>query len=287
MTEQHRVRTIFKSDLLRIVDYQCAGGTGRDRREEWPSAHEIVLPRSGMYVRRDALGTAVADPTQVLFFNQGQPYEIRHPVAGGDCSTAFLLAATALPAINQTERPFQRSHAPLDGDLRLWQYRLLAAAAQKTEIDPLAVEEYSLTLLGDLVAAVTDTQADRHKGSAQQRDLAHQAKIVLNERYREAVSLSQIAEAVYCSAYHLCRVFKQEAGTTLHRYLLRLRLQHALDWMADAPSESLVRIALDCGFSSHSHLSSAFRQAFGLTPSEFRRSVKGETLRQRGRRLRI
>jgi hypothetical protein len=37
-------------------------------------------------------------------------------------------------------------------------------------------------------------------------------------------------------------------------------------------SESLIDIALACGFSSHAHFSSTFRQIVGVTPSEYRRS---------------
>jgi len=37
-------------------------------------------------------------------------------------------------------------------------------------------------------------------------------------------------------------------------------------------SDSLIDIALDCGFSSHAHFSNTFRQIVGVTPSEYRRS---------------
>jgi AraC family transcriptional regulator len=35
----------------------------------------------------------------------------------------------------------------------------------------------------------------------------------------------------------------------------------------------LTGVALDLGFSSYSHFSSAFKKAYGLTPFEFRRST--------------
>jgi AraC family transcriptional regulator len=40
-----------------------------------------------------------------------------------------------------------------------------------------------------------------------------------------------------------------------------------------SPTLSLTDIALECGFSSHSHLSRVFRQVLGATPSEYRRSL--------------
>src|SRR5258708_8374668 len=38
-------------------------------------------------------------------------------------------------------------------------------------------------------------------------------------------------------------------------------------------SDSLIDIALDCGFSSHAHFSNTFRQIVGVTPSEYRGAV--------------
>ena len=53
---------------------------------------------------------------------------------------------------------------------------------------------------------------------------------------------------------------------------LRLRLARALDLLGRC--EDLTTLSMDLGFSSHSHFSSAFRQAYGRTPAEFQRSVR-------------
>ena len=70
---------------------------------------------------------------------------------------------------------------------------------------------------------------------------------------------------------YLTQVFQQVEGLPLYRYQLRLRLARALDLIAG--HEDLSGLAHDLGFSSHSHFTAAFRQAFGLTPSEFHASV--------------
>jgi AraC family transcriptional regulator len=61
-------------------------------------------------------------------------------------------------------------------------------------------------------------------------------------------------------------------GLPLYRYQLRLRLSRALDLLAQC--RDLTALGLDLGFSSHSHFSAAFRQAYGRSPSEFRPSVR-------------
>jgi AraC-like DNA-binding protein len=52
----------------------------------------------------------------------------------------------------------------------------------------------------------------------------------------------------------------------------QLRLARAL---VELPySTDITSLALDLGFSSHSHFTLAFRSAFGCTPSEFRRITR-------------
>jgi AraC-like DNA-binding protein len=57
----------------------------------------------------------------------------------------------------------------------------------------------------------------------------------------------------------------------LYRYQLNLRLARALDLLVDY--DDLTDLSLELGFSSHSHFSAAFRDAYGRSPSEFRQSA--------------
>jgi AraC-like DNA-binding protein len=66
-------------------------------------------------------------------------------------------------------------------------------------------------------------------------------------------------------------VLRQVEAMPLYRYQLRLRLARALDLLGRY--DDLTALGLDLGFSSHSHFSSAFRQAYGRTPAEFQRSA--------------
>jgi len=87
----------------------------------------------------------------------------------------------------------------------------------------------------------------------------------------EHSQLAEIAAEVRCSPVYLTQVFQQVEGLPLYRYQLRLRLARALDLLAQY--DDLTRLSLELGFSSHSHFSAAFREAYGRTPSEFRHSA--------------
>jgi AraC family transcriptional regulator len=87
-----------------------------------------------------------------------------------------------------------------------------------------------------------------------------------------SVDLQTLAAESGYSPRHFLRMFQASTGMTPHRYLLQLRIERARELMRDK-TMSLIDIAAECGFSSHSHMSSAFHQFMGVTPTSFRRNL--------------
>jgi AraC-like DNA-binding protein len=78
----------------------------------------------------------------------------------------------------------------------------------------------------------------------------------------------EIAARVGTSPFHLARVFRRDAGQTIHAYVHQLRLRTALARVMDR--EDLSRVAADLGYASHSHFTALFRRAFGVPPTAAR-----------------
>jgi AraC family transcriptional regulator len=85
----------------------------------------------------------------------------------------------------------------------------------------------------------------------------------------EDLSLAALATQSGLSAFHLHRVFAAVAGETPKQYTLRLRLGYAAV-MLITTDDSVLDVALSCGFQSHEAFSRAFRRRFGMTPSAYR-----------------
>ena len=279
MTEvQPRVRTLFRSDLIHVIDYRC---TGHDDKGEIPQGFEIVLPRAGAYQRHDAHGTFLADPNHILFYNMGEPYDITHLIKGEDTSTVFIIAPSLLtemmkaynPEIENTpQRLFQSSHIIFNSHLQILQYKFLRA--DRRSLDTLAVEEEIITLLSEILRASHRGRTYNQKPSPNtlrvHSEQTHQVMTFLNMHVRSSLQLEQISSAVNLSPYHLCRVFKQNTGMTLHHYVRRLRLFNAAEHMLEHPIRRLDLLAIEYGFSNHGNFSTTFRQTFGMNPSELR-----------------
>lgn len=89
----------------------------------------------------------------------------------------------------------------------------------------------------------------------------------------DSVDLTALATIAGLSVYHFARAFKQSAGVTPHHYLIQRRVERAQEMLARTELP-LPEIALTAGFSDQSHLARHFRQLLGMTPGQFRRSLR-------------
>jgi AraC family transcriptional regulator len=87
------------------------------------------------------------------------------------------------------------------------------------------------------------------------------------------LSLQALANESGYSRVHFVRMFKAATGSSPHNYLLNVKLERVRELLKN-PSMSLIDIALDCGFSSHSHMSRLFHKFVGVTPSAYRRRLR-------------
>jgi AraC family transcriptional regulator len=69
-------------------------------------------------------------------------------------------------------------------------------------------------------------------------------------------------------------------GETLGAFIARVRLEHAATLLGARPRRPVTDIALECGFASPSSFSRAFREAYGMTPSDWRAGGRDRHQRQ-------
>lgn len=86
------------------------------------------------------------------------------------------------------------------------------------------------------------------------------------------LSLEALAEESGYSRAHFLRMFCAATGLTPHQYVLGLRLSRAQECLRQKKA-SIIDIAVSCGFSSQSHMTSVFRNRLEMTPAEFRRNT--------------
>jgi AraC family transcriptional regulator len=271
---EFEVTRLLDTDAVNVRTVHCRGSCRHRSAEECTAVTHLVFPYRGLYLRHVGADQAVADANHVLFFSAGEGYQVSHPVAGGDASLVLALSAPLLREIAPAavlqqgeELRFRLQSLRIDPRAQAL-VGLLRHSLQSGSIDTLEAESLALTLacrsLGPRTAHETTATHAR-------RRLVDRAKVLLASDLGRRWSLADVAREIGGSPVYLTQAFQQVEGVPLHRYHLRLRLARALDRVAH--SEDMSALALELGFSSHSHFSAAFKQAYGRTPSEFKRAA--------------
>ena len=95
----------------------------------------------------------------------------------------------------------------------------------------------------------------------------------VEEHLAEDITVADLANVACLSIFHFTRAFAVAMGAPPHRYVSRRRLETARAMIATGRT-SLSQIAYDCRFSSQSSFTRAFRRAVGMTPAEYRRTLR-------------
>lgn len=130
-----------------------------------------------------------------------------------------------------------------------------------------AVVSALCTIFGELIAKDGIT---RRLSGADRESFCHRALSYLEAHLSENISSADAARALYLSHGHFCRTFHAQFGHTFGEYLTLLRLERAehllltTDWR-------ISRICSAVGFDSFSYFGKRFKEATGMTPSDYRR----------------
>lgn len=113
------------------------------------------------------------------------------------------------------------------------------------------------------------TKAVREEGEARTHPLSHQAMNYVRSHMSQKLDGESVATALGVSRKTLNTRFKNETGETFAAYVRRARVERARR-LLDTTDYDIAQIAYQTGFSSQSHLQTAFKGATGLTPREWR-----------------
>ena len=203
----------------------------------------MVFPRTSVWIRHEGGRAFVADPNVVTIYNQGQRYE-RRPIsptgdhcdwfAVSDAAARELVAGIAPERAEAPERPLAFERASAPAALYARQWALLRRTLTG-QASTVEVEEESLAL--------------------------------------ENRCMADLARTLGASPFHLCRVFREQTGQTMHRSRVGLRVRAAIEQL-EAPARgtrpSLSAVAHATGFASHARFVRICQRELGMTPALLR-----------------
>lgn len=118
-------------------------------------------------------------------------------------------------------------------------------------------------------------QLHRHslEGSRSATDAVNTLISYMKENYTDNITNELLSEITGYHKYHLNRLFTKHTGTTVHKYLIGIRIDEAKKLLLNTPL-SLSEIAERTGFNSNTHFSNYFKQFVGISPLAFRKQYR-------------
>lgn len=272
-------RIVRATPLVTVGEFRCDvehprfEDSGRIRQDCF------VFPHLAVAIEHEHEAPFVANAAVATFYNEGQAYR-RTPIsADGDrCDWFGVTRELALDVIGSVDpeagerdgAPFNWTRGPMDAASCLQERSLMRQLRAGIRTENADIEEQVVWWLAALARASRRQQKATSSVTGRTRESVHEAERLISARYEENWSLADLARDTGLSVFHLCRAFRRVTGRTIHQYREALRLRSSLDALqrTDRP---IIDIALDAGFSSHSHFTSAFHRAFGRAPSHLRR----------------
>ena len=181
-----------------------------------------------------------------------EPKTSDDPLLQGRSAVAFL-ASACIEAARKGGLPSVRSFAITQ------HYMSLANETSNEEVAHYLMLPMMLEL----------TKAVRKDGEARTHPLSHQAMDYARSHITESLDGESVANALGVSRKTLCTRFKNDTGETFAFYVRHLRVERARR-LLDTSDLDIAQIAYQTGFSSQSHLQTAFKNATGYTPREWR-----------------
>ena len=258
-------RVIHQSDLVTISDHiacNCRAGS-----HDGGEARKVVLVRRGLYTVDGAGEKVLIDALSAAVYDGKSSYHLDYPVDGGCDSTKI----DADPSLMDEAFPRTRYQVPFSPWTSLKHLRLYARI-RNAEAPPEDIEGAAIDLLAEISEAAGRSGAPRPLGPAMRRRLDQVRALMIAEPDVNH-QLSDLARIAGCSPFHFARLFRQETGYSVRAYRLRLRLAFAATRLLKG-AEDLAGVAMDSGFSHHSHMTSAFRSVLGVTPRDLRTELR-------------
>jgi len=242
---------------------------------------QLPLPTGGhVYYYSDVLQLSLA------LLDLTYPYEVErqfvHTIVAGKAEEAYS-------AIEQMFSHLQKRKAPME-TYREWFARVYFAV--ETAVHEFHVElsdmsgirifplqkasemrqPHELILLLKQFAERCIVLLQQYKSSSSDK-WVEQAKQYIDLQYMNDITLQSAAAAVHISPTYLSKIFKKKTGLGFIEYLTEVRVQKAKDLLGDI-NIKIYEISDFIGYRSTKHFSQVFKSYTGLTPTEYRDSIR-------------
>jgi AraC-like DNA-binding protein len=258
------IATIHRGLFGKVQLVRCSGAHSSPAGSEIAARLHFSLPLLGSFVCHAQYADVLTDPSTLLCTQAGESYRISHP-HGGDHSLVFIPSSHVLDHLSEraANEGLARRQRTLIAPARAQLLAYTLYLDPQTSGDMLAADECLLQFFEMIALGHMDVRATSDD------PLVRKTLEYVHDTAEPLLTLKNIAAVMGVRGSHLTHSFAQRTGQPLYRYVMTLKLSRALHRLATT-DDDLTDLALDLGFSSHSHFSAVFRSRYGMSPSQAR-----------------
>jgi AraC family transcriptional regulator len=264
--------TLFHRGSISVLDYRCSAGPTDEPFVEVHGAFSLSYVREGSFTYRVRGESFELVAGSVLVGRAGDEYMCMHDHVRGDQCLSFDLAPELVEAIGDRTEIWRTGGVPPLPELMVLGELAQTAADGASDI---GLDEVGLFFAARFVEAASGRKRKSLEPRTRDRRRAVEAALWLDEHSHEPIDLASAAKQVGLSSFHFLRLFANVLGVTPHQYLVRSRIRHAAQLLADDTS-SITDVAYDVGFEDLSNFVRTFHRAAGVSPRRFRRAAQGD-----------
>jgi AraC family transcriptional regulator len=263
------IATLHRGLFGKVQIVRCSGSHVPPASVQVAPRLHFSLPLSGSFVCHAQHADVLADPATLLCTQAGESFRISHP-HGGDDSLVFFPSTHLLDHLSEraANEGLARPRRTLIAPARAQILAHMLCADPETRGDALAADECLLQFFEMITLGEIEVRASSDD------PLVRKTLEYVHHTAEPLLTLKNIAAAMGVRASHLTHSFAQRTGQPLYRYVMTLKLSRALHRVATSDVD-LTDLALDLGFSSHSHFSAVFKSRYAMSPSEARTRFGG------------
>ena len=134
--------------------------------------------------------------------------------------------------------------------------------------------EEALRLMTERLDVLRANDGEPEEDAAAGNFVVQAALAYMREHFTEQhLSLSDVADNVYVSQWHLSKLLNRETQQTFFDLLGNMRVERAKKLLAD-PAQRIHEVAESVGYTDVAHFSKSFKKYVGCTPGEYRNGVR-------------
>ena len=94
---------------------------------------------------------------------------------------------------------------------------------------------------------------------------------------KEDISIDVISDEFHLSKFHLCRIFKQNTGTTIQKYINSIRMEKCIRLLTQTDFTISI-ISEESGFKNESTLYRMLKKEIDMSPTEYRKNFSQQAI---------